>query len=176
MNAAILAVAWLEAVAFSVLALITLADWIRHRGLQRQYLAWAIGLLALLTVTSRFNNGSGVQPRWLEAITIPVFLGSGYALILVRHSFIPMRRRTLTVLAGLVIVVCAVFVALLAPASQNNIPTPYIVATVAFVLLWLGFIIEPVMRFWTASRNRPLVQRARMRALSLGYGGIVAVV
>lgn len=176
MNAAILAVGWLEAAAFTVLALITIADWIRHRGLQRQYLAWAIGLLALLTLTSRFNNGSGIQPRWLEAITVPVFLGSGYALMLVRHSFIPMRRRTLTVLAGIVIFVSAILVALPQPTSQNNIPPLYLVASIGFILLWIGFIMEPVIRFWTQSRHRPLVQRARMRALSLGYGSIVAIV
>lgn len=176
MTTAILVVSWLEAAAFSLLALITIADWVRFRGLQRQYLAWAIGLLALLTLTSRFNSGSGVQPRWLEVITIPVFLGSGYALTLVRHSFIPMRRRTLTVLAGLVIFVCAALVALPTPTNQNNLSPLYIVASVGFVLLWVGFITEPVIRFWTQSRHRPLVQRARMRALSIGYGSIVAVI
>src|SRR5215469_16017650 len=119
MSAALLAVSWLEAAAFSVLALVTIADWLRYRGLQRQYLAWAITLLAVLTITSRFNNGGGVQPRWLEAITVPVFLGSGYALILVRHSFIPMRRRTLLVLGGIVIAVCAILVALPQPTSPT---------------------------------------------------------
>ena len=176
MNGAVLAVEWLEAVAFTVLAIITIADWIRHRGVQRQYLAWAIGLLALITLLSRFNNGSGVQPRWLEAITIPVFLGSGYALILVRHSFITMRRRTLVVLAALVIAVSAILVALPAPTNPQNIPPLYIVASLGFILLWCGFILEPVVRFWMASRHRPLVQRARLRALSLGYGSVVAVI
>ena len=176
MNAAIQAVSWLEAAAFTFLAVITIADWIRYRGLQRQYLAWAIGLLALLTLMSRFNNGSGVEPRWVEAITIPVFLGSGYALILVRHSFIPMRRRTLMVLAGIVIAVSAILVALPAPTNANDISPLYIVAALGFILLWIGFILEPVIRFWMASRHRPLVQRARLRALSLGYGSVVAVI
>ena len=176
MTAAILAVSWLEAAAFTALAIITIADWLRYRGLQRQYLAWAIGLFALLTLMSRFNNGSGVQPRWLEAITVPVFLGSGYALILVRHSFIPMRQRTLVVLAGVVIVVSAILVALPAPTDANNISPLYLVAAFGFILLWIGFILEPVIRFWTASRHRPLVQRARLRALSLGYGSVVAVI
>ena len=176
MSAAIQVVSWLEAIAFTVLAIITIADWVRNRGLQRQYLAWAIGLLALLTLTSRFNNGTGVQPRWLEAITIPVFLGSGYALILVRHSFIPMKQRTLVVLAVAVIAVSAILVALPAPTNANNISPLYLLAALGFILLWCGFILEPVVRFWTASRHRPPVQRARLRALSLGYGSIVAVI
>ena len=176
MNSAVLAVEWLEAVAFTVLAIITIADWIRHRGRQRQYLAWAIGLLALITLMSRFNNGSGVQPRWLEAITVPVFLGSGYALILVRHSFIPVRRRTLVALAGVVITVSAILVALPPPTNPEKIQPLYLAAALGFILLWCGFILEPVVRFWMASRHRPLVQRARLRALSLGYGSVVAVI
>ena len=177
MAGAIATVGWLEAIAFSVLAVVTVIDWIRYRGRQRQYLAWAIGLLALLTVTSRFSDPSGVQARWLEVITIPVFLGSGYALILVRHSFIPMKRRTLQVLLALVIVVSAVLAALPVPApNTKNISALYLVATLGFILLWCGFIAEPVVRFWLASRHRPLVQRARMRALSVGYGSVVVVI
>ena len=176
MTDAIQAVSWLEAVAFTVLAVITIADWIRHRGRQRQYLAWAIGLFALLSLLSRFNSPSGVQPRWLEAITVPVFLGSGYALVLVRHSFIPVRRRTLIALAALVTVVSAILVALPTPKSPDNIPPLYLVAALAFILLWCGFILEPVVRFWMVSRHRPTVQRARLRALSIGYGSVVAVI
>ena len=176
MTNAVQAVSWLEAVAFTVLAIVTLWDWIRYRGRQRQYLAWAIGLFAVLTLASRFQNSSGIEPRWLEAITVPVFLGSGYALILVRHSFIPVRRRTLVALASIVITVSAILVALPTPTSPDNISPLYIAAALGFILLWCGFILEPVVRFWMAARHRPLVQRARLRALSLGYGSVVAVI
>lgn len=176
MTAAVQVVAWLEAIAFTVLGLITLADWIRFRGRQRQYLAWAIGLLALITLSGRFAGSSGVQPRWLEILTVPIFLGSGYALLLVRHSFMPIRRRTLVMLAALVVAVSAALIALPTPARQQDVPPGYAAAALGFILLWCGFIIEPVVRFWMASRHRPLVQRARLRALSLGYGGFVAVI
>ncbi|HEX6539770.1 MAG TPA: ATP-binding protein [Candidatus Dormibacteraeota bacterium] len=179
MRNAIQAVDWLEAVAFSVLAVITLIEWIRYRGRQRQYLAWAIGLLALITLSSRFAGDTGVQPRWLEVLTVPVFLGSGYALLLVRHSFIPLRRRTLLALGALVVAVSAVLVAIPPPANSQNVQNAsglYVAAALGFILLWCAFILEPVIRFWMASRGKPLVQRARLRALSLGYGSIIAVI
>ena len=179
MNNAINAVNWLEAVAFTVLALITLVEWIRFRGRQRQYLAWAIGLLALIVLSGRIAGNSNTEPRWLEVLTIPVFLGSGFALMLVRHSFMPVRRSTLYALGGLVLAVSIVLAAIPPPANSQNLQSVsglYVAAAFGFILLWCAFIIEPVIRFWMASRGKPLVQRARMRALSLGYGAIVAVI
>jgi signal transduction histidine kinase len=176
MSTAVGVVGWLETLAFCGLAVITLVDWVRHPGRQRAYLAWAIGLLAVVTLVGRFAGPSGQEPRWMTILTVPAFLGSGYALLLFRHSFIPLSRRTLVVLA---IVVAAVSVALMAlpvPQDPKNPPPLYLAAALGFIGLWCGFIIEPVVRFWMASRRRPAVQRARLRALSLGYGGIVAVI
>ena len=44
-----------------------------------------------------------------------------------------------------------------------------------FVVVWSGCVGEPSLRLWFAARRRTVVQRARMRALSLGYLGIVAI-
>src|SRR5207244_5073776 len=50
-----------------------------------------------------------------------------------------------------------------------------LVAAAAFVLVWSGCVGEPSVRLWFAARRRTVVQRARMRALSLGYLAIVAL-
>lgn len=176
MTTAVTVVAWLEALAFCGLALITLSDWARHRGRQRAYLACAIGLLALVTLVGRFAGHNGEEPRWLTILTVPAFLGSGYALLLFRHSFIPLAQRTLVVLGVVVAAVSVALVALPTPNDPQNLPPLYVAAAFALIALWCGFIIEPVVRFWTASRGRPAVQRARLRALCLGYGGIVALI
>jgi signal transduction histidine kinase len=34
---------------------------------------------------------------------------------------------------------------------------------------------EPIVRFWLASRDMPSVQKARMRALSFGFAGLIAI-
>jgi PAS domain S-box-containing protein len=176
MSQAVAAVGWTEAIAFCGLGIVTFADWMRNRDRQRAYLAWAIGLLAIVILAGRATTADGHAPRILTIVTVPLFLGSGYALILFRHSFIPIRRRTLRVLLGLVIAVSALLDALPPPSNPLRPAPLYLAAAYTFILLWCGFIIEPVVRFWTSSRRRPAVQRARLRALSLGYGGMVTVV
>src|SRR5207244_8916168 len=46
-------------------------------------------------------------------------------------------------------------------------------ATFALVVVWCACVSEPIARFWAASRSRPAVQRARLRALAGGYAAIV---
>ena len=48
-------------------------------------------------------------------------------------------------------------------------------ALAAFVVVWSGCVGEPSIRLWLSARGRTAVQRARMRALSLGYLGIIAI-
>ena len=64
------------------------------------------------------------------------------------------------------------------PQSGGATPhyTPVQTAIVyLLVAVWSGCVGEPATRFWLASRRRPAVQRARLRALSAGYGGIVGL-
>ena len=48
-------------------------------------------------------------------------------------------------------------------------------ATFAFVGVWSACAGEPIVRFWLVANRLPAVQRWRLRSLSLGFGGIVAV-
>jgi signal transduction histidine kinase len=46
---------------------------------------------------------------------------------------------------------------------------------VVFLGYWCGMVGEPAYRLWRVSRRRPAVQRARLRALAVGYSMIIAV-
>ncbi len=49
-------------------------------------------------------------------------------------------------------------------------------ALAALLTTWSICVVEPIVTLWLASRGRPAVEGARMRALSLGYAGLVAVI
>jgi signal transduction histidine kinase len=61
-------------------------------------------------------------------------------------------------------------------AAGTAAPKPLqLFALIAFVVVWSGCVGEPCVRLWIAAGKRIAVQRARMRALSLGYVGIIAI-
>src|SRR5207248_8589437 len=62
------------------------------------------------------------------------------------------------------------------PSDPHQPPTaPQSLATLVVVVVWSACVIEPIVRFWMASRRRPAVQRARLRAIAGGYGAIVLI-
>jgi signal transduction histidine kinase len=50
------------------------------------------------------------------------------------------------------------------------------IALAAILVIWAVCVVEPIVTLWLASRGRPAVEGARMRSLSLGYAGLVAVI
>jgi signal transduction histidine kinase len=44
------------------------------------------------------------------------------------------------------------------------------------VAIWAFCILEPIVTFWAASHERPAVEKARLRAISIGYAGLFVVV
>jgi hypothetical protein len=58
-------------------------------------------------------------------------------------------------------------------APHNQLQTLSLVATIA---IWAFCILEPIVTFWTAAHDRPAVEKARLRAISIGYAGLFAVV
>ncbi|MDP9325351.1 MAG: ATP-binding protein [Candidatus Dormibacteraeota bacterium] len=159
---------------FCLLALITLADWIRKGGASRRYLALAIGLLALVSLISQLNVLLPASIKTAVSLfSLAGFMAAGYALLLFRDSLVPLKRRT-KVLVGVAV--------LLATAGTSSLvffpemPKPVQLAAVIVLFgVWIATVIEPIFRLWLMSRGRPAVQRARLRALSAGYGGIVIV-
>jgi signal transduction histidine kinase len=174
MAAVIRYLTYVTAAGFVVLAVITVRDWLRFRVAIRRHLALATGLLAMVDVVSLVSKSvpSSVG-LLLSEISIVGFMGAGYALLLFRDALVPLKFRT----KALVGVLCAGSV-LLVSAITFWRSAPQAIGLLAVVLLigvWMGTVGEPVLRLWLVARGRPAVQKARLRALSLGYGGLIVI-
>jgi signal transduction histidine kinase len=94
-----------------------------------------------------------------------------------RDSFIPLGSRTRAWVAVVLALVAALAVVARLPADATQPHGPLqTIALAAILTTWGLCVAEPIVTFWSASRGRPAVEGARMRALSLGYAGIVAVI
>ncbi len=140
-------------------------------------LALSLGSLAIVAGLARIqallgiSGGAGVA---FSVITIIAFLASGYFVLMFRDAFLPLSRRarqSATVLFGVSCVVGVADVTVLSGAS----PGVMAVAAAELILAWIVFVLEPIIRFWLASRSLPSVQKARMRALSFGFAGLIAI-
>lgn len=161
----------IDAAGFAFIGVLALASWIRRRGRVRACLAAALGLLGFVSAIGQVTAVIHL-PAFVAIINLVCFMASGYALVELRHNLIPLPRRArpmLLVILG-VTTVLALPGTLSAPAST---PSRYAwIVGSALILEWAACIIEPAIRFWLASRDRPVVQRKRLRALSAGYFGI----
>jgi signal transduction histidine kinase len=168
------ALQYATAAGFVLMAAITVRDWVRSRDRSRGYLALAVGLLGLVSLMSQLM--SVLRPPLSIAVSelcVVAFMLSGYALLLFRHSLIPLSFKARARVAAL----CAaatlpIAVLILFPNAPIWLALAIVIPWIA---VWIGAIAEPVIRFWLVSRDRPVVQRARLRALAGGYGGIIVV-
>jgi len=163
--------------AFILLGVLTLRDYLRHRERSRGFLALAIGLLAITNalgeIATLTGNALGLIGRDLGVL---VFLASGYALLLFRGSFIRLSPRArwialvAVVLAGLLFIVANLE---FRPGARPNGFEAGVTHIV--ILVWCACVAEPIGRFWLASSGRPAVQRGRLRALAGGYAALVVI-
>src|SRR5258708_18621361 len=175
---------WATSASLGVLALITLAQWVRQRDRRTLYLALGVGLLGAVSLVSAlealqgpkaFLASSRLATFILGGALLVAFLLSGYALLLFRATIIPLgsRIRTAT-LIGLGLGVLAGPVTL-APVGSR--PSPLQTAAVLYVVgFWCLCVGEPIVQLWLKSRQVPAVQRARLRSFCVGYGLIVGIV
>jgi signal transduction histidine kinase len=172
-------VGWLgiaSTIAFSAIAALTIRDWFATRGSSLMYLALAIGSLAVVSILGQVAKLLGPWFAGLNsALTIMIFLGSGLALLLFRDSVIPLARRTRRLVIGAVAATAALEIGITLTGGTAASKPLQLFALVAFVAVWSGCVGEPCVRLWLAARHRTAVQRARMRALSYGYVGIIAI-
>jgi signal transduction histidine kinase len=161
--------------AFVVIAALTIRDWLATKDTTRMYLALAIGCLGAVSILGQVAKLLGTWFASVNSILgIAIFLGSGLALLLFRDSVIPLARRT----RQLVMVVVAATAVLEIGVALGGTSTPkalQMLGLFAFVIVWCGCVGEPSVRLWLAARRRTAVQRARMRALALGYIGIIVI-
>lgn len=164
-------------VAFVLLSVAMLADWLGHRERRRGYLALAFGSLTLVVLLAPSLSPEGTYGPALTDAGVLLFLFSGWALLMFRDSFIPLKASTRRLVAVVVLLVAILAVVAQLPADTQQARGPLQTIALAAVLTTWGLCVaEPIVTFWLASRGRPAVEGARMRALSLGYAGIVAVI
>ena len=163
-----------DAVAFLLLGVATAVGWARRRDRSLGFLAMAIVLLSSVSLLGRIP--AAYSPPLLRELSLLAFMGSGYALLRFRGSLIPLSPRwhaaaviaILGASAGL-LVSQALLAAHVAPVALE------LVAAVALIIVWTASVVEPTIRFWLVAHSLPAVQAWRLRSLSFGFGGLVAV-
>src|SRR5712692_5562415 len=165
------------ALGFVAIGALALAEWLRRRDPGRGYLALAVGCLGIVSAMGRLTPEipSALRPAFSD-LSLVMFMMSGLALLLFRDTVIPLGRRVKTAAVAITgaVAVAAAAAQLPSGSSPQYTPLQYGVL-LALVLVWCLSVGEPSVRMWLVSRHQPAVQQARLRALSVGYGGIVAI-
>jgi hypothetical protein len=175
MPTVIAAFGWASAAGFTLLGLLTLRQWRRERSTKFAILALALGMLALTSWLGRVVAALGQPNMYATAVEILAFELSGYFLLLFHGSFVTVRRRVKVTAALAIAVSLALFLTVRMP-NPGVIPNaPQAVTIALLVAIWFGCVGEPTVRLWLVSTTRPTVQRARLRALAIGYGAIFIV-
>lgn len=165
------------ALGFGLLAVGTAVSWIRQPDRGHGYLAVALGSLDLLLWIAPWLGGSGAEAQALTDMALVLFLISGYALVMVRDSLVRLASRSRRGITGGIVLVGALGIAVELPTEPQRSQTLLQSLVLAAVLTaWALCILEPTIRFWIAARGRRAVEAARLRALSVGYAGVLCVV
>jgi signal transduction histidine kinase len=172
-----------SAIAFGLVGAASVVDWARHRGRSRAALALALGGLGAVSLLGQLTQHYPSLQWPTSFLTVPLFLASGYGLLLFRNALIPYRRWIFVGATALVVIaaVATLVAELLAgpqptqPRSTVQIDPKLLVAVILFLLVWAICIVQPAISLFILSRGRPAVQRARIRSLSLAYGTIIVV-
>jgi signal transduction histidine kinase len=164
-------------VAFVLLALATLTDWIRHRDRQRTFLVLALLSLSVLVLAGSIAALFTLPAQIVTDVELIIFLLSGYFLLLFRDSLIPLGSSVRWIITAGIAVVAIVGIVAGLPTDPNAAHSPLqVIALGAVVVSWIICVAEPIFRLGFASIGRPAVEGARLRALSLGYAGLIAVI
>src|SRR3981081_2999071 len=111
MTEALQVLAYAVSLAFILLGVLTLRDYLFHRERSRGFLALAIGLLAITNILGEVQtltgNALGVAG---QDLSVAVFLASGYALLLFRGTFIQLSRHAQRIALAAVLLVAAAYI------------------------------------------------------------------
>ena len=157
--------------AFVLLGIATAIGWIRHREKSLGWLALAIVTLAVVSAFSRLPALLHFTPPLLSQLSLVGFMVSGYAVLRYRGSLIPLPSRWHAAAIVAMVAASGAYVVAQALGSGQVLAA----AGIALVLIWSAAVGEPIVRFWLVARELPTVQKWRLRSLSLGFGGLVAI-
>jgi signal transduction histidine kinase/DNA-binding response OmpR family regulator len=158
--------------AFVLLGIAVALNWLQRKDRSLGWLALAIILLSVVSLVGRIMALLQLKSAPISDITLIAFVGSAYALLRYRGSLIPLSRRWhFAAIAAMAFVTAVLAISLFVGATR-----PFVtVSGIALVLVWAAVVLEPIVRFWLVSRSLPAVQAWRLRSLSLGFAGIVAI-
>ena len=163
-------------VAFAALALRTVWSWAREPDRRHAFLALGLIALALDIVVAPELDVPGEVGQLATDVSVVLFLLSGFGLLMFRDSFVPFRPRTRNVITALIALAGLTAIAIGLPGNPEAMHSPVqTLVLVAVIGLWAYCIFDPIVTFWLAARRRPAVERARLRAISTGYAGLLAV-
>jgi len=160
------------AAAFVILGLAVGIGWLRRRDRSLGYLALAITLLSAVSGVGRVQAHFPVQMPLLPQLELVAFMACAYALLLFRNSIIPLPRRWHVTAAVAVVAASGFYLVLSAVTSNRGV---LLGAAIMLIVVWCATVGEPIVRFWLVARTLPAVQAWRLRSLSLGFGGLVAI-
>lgn len=164
-------------VAFALLAIRTVLAWFQQPDRRHGNLAIALGSLALLILLAPAFGGNGPFQQLLTDVGAALFLVSGYGLLMFRETFVPFHPMTTRLLTAVIVVLGVLAIVLQLPSNPDSPhSTAQTLLVVAIVAVWAYCILEPIVTFWRASGARPAVEKARLRAISSGYAGLLLVV
>jgi len=173
---ALAALQWAVAAALFVLGLVTVVDWVRHHGRTRRYLAAAVGFLGVISLLGRVGQVSGFAGAVLSAVSIFLLMASALGFALFRDSLVPMQRWALWTCVGGVALVTAAAIAVNLDGNTTKPGALSWAIDIVLLLTWCAVVGAAILRLWMVSGSLPRVQRARIRALSAGFAGIILAV
>ena len=160
------------AIAFVALGVATAIGWLRRRDSSLGWLALAIILLATVVGEGRLQAHLPFKVAMLGGIGLVAFMGCAYALLRYRDTIIPLPRRWHVAAAASLAAASALILGAQALTTNRVVLT---VIAIGLIVIWCACIGEPIVRFWLVARDLPAVQAWRLRSLSLGFGGLLAV-
>jgi PAS domain S-box-containing protein len=172
---------WAVAAALVLLGAVTLRDWSRHRDSSRLWLAVAVGALGVVGVLGRITGVIGTPAVVLTGIENLLFMASAFAFVLFRDSLVPSRPHIVATLAALTAAISVATFGVSIDTSYNGqqnvaVTGAALVVYVALLLTWSALVGTSIFMLARASGSLPSVQRARLRALTAGFAGIVLAV
>src|ERR1039457_4013304 len=172
LSTATLVLSWALGGACILLGAFTVDGWLRRRDRTRAFLALSIVLLCGCGVAVGATMLSRDRAAWTSELAITLFLASGLAFFGFRAA---MDRLAVafSVTVGAVVVATVVLVGIAGTSFGGAQSTGQRLVVVLLAAVWLGCVVEPAIRLWGISATLPGVQRARLRSITLAYGGVV---
>ena len=163
--------------AFALLVILTAVEWLRHRDRPRRWLAASVISLGLVACIDSAATALASQSEAITDVLLVLFMLCGWALVEFRNDVLPLhpRFRVGAAVAVLLTIVLLLVAFVPAPVSGSALTTLQAGASVLLLAVWGACVLEPVTSFWVHSSGLPAVQRGRLRALTLAYGGIIVI-